>query len=143
MDNDDVRRGRATTHKKFGEWNAILTGDLLLNLSYQLIFSIRNLSEKELQMLGKIFSHSLGGKGLIHGQYLDLSKEMNSSLDSLILTHKLKTARLIQVALIGGAILSGHSENSELKKIAKLGENIGIIFQLLDDLSELKDKNHR
>ncbi len=141
MDNDDLRRGRATTHKKFGEWNAILTGDLLLNLSYQLLFSLKEISGEDLTILGKIFSHSLGGKGLIHGQYLDLSKEMNANLLNLTLTHKLKTARLIQVALLGSAILAKASDSKKLKKIARLGENIGIIFQLIDDLTELKDVN--
>jgi geranylgeranyl pyrophosphate synthase len=140
MDNDDYRRGRESTHKKFGEWQAILAGDGLLNLSYGLL---GNIESDKLPQLLRLCHWCLGNKGLIQGQVLDLSNEMNNSFTNLILTHQLKTARLIQLSLIGGALLSPAQDSSELynisKKLFRLGHSIGVSFQLLDDLTELTE----
>lgn len=141
MDNDDFRRGKASTHKQFGEWRAILIGDGLLNISYQFLSKIKLESPTQSLQLIKIFSHAMGPKGLIHGQTLDLSHEMTTSFPNTLLTHQLKTARLIQMSLVGGAIVSNKASNKMLKDIWRYGESIGILFQLLDDLSELADKN--
>lgn len=86
-------------------------------------------------MILKVFSHALGPKGLIRGQYLDLSEEV-SSFKSLLKTHELKTARLIQIALIGGGLLSNNISYRKIINLAKLGYSIGIIFQLFDDLDD-------
>jgi geranylgeranyl pyrophosphate synthase len=144
MDNDEFRRGKLSVHKKFGEWKAILVGDGLLNISYQFI-SKTNLKNHSSFLLS-LFSHSLGPKGLIHGQVLDLSLEMRESFQKTILTHQLKTARLIQISLVGAAIISFDQQNlniknksNDLKNMWRLGENLGILFQLLDDLSELSE----
>lgn len=139
MDNDDLRRGKASTHKQFGEWQAILIGDGLLNISYQFLSKINLESPMQLITLIKIFSHSMGPKGLIHGQNLDLSHEMTKNFDNTLLTHQLKTARLIQISLLGGAIISQQANFQKLKQIWKYGESVGILFQLLDDLSELSE----
>lgn len=140
MDNDDIRRGKAATHKKFGEWQAILIGDGLLNISYQFLIKVKNLDLPNYQLLLKIFAHSLGPKGLIHGQYLDLSQEMTLNFENTILTHKLKTGRLIQVAMLSPAIILNSKEKNINKTLWRAGENIGILFQLLDDLSELSEE---
>jgi len=140
MDNDDYRRGKESTHKKFGEWQAILIGDGLLNISYQFLSKINLESPQQLITLIKVFAHSMGPKGLIHGQNLDLSHEMTKNFPNTLLTHQLKTARLIQMALLGGAIISNKASFPTLKKIWRYGESIGILFQLLDDLSELADE---
>ncbi len=141
MDNDDFRRGKESTHKKFGEWKAILIGDGLLNISYQFISKINLDSPIQTLRLMKLFSHAMGPKGLIHGQTLDLSHEMTNSFSNTLLTHQLKTARLIQMALVGGAIVSNKATNKMLKDIWRYGESVGILFQLLDDLSELAEES--
>ncbi len=148
MDDDAYRRGKLSTHKQFNEWSALLAGDGLLNLSYQLLFKIEH---PLIVDYGRYFAWCMGTKGLIHGQCLDLSEESNLSLNSLIHTHRLKTARLIQASVVGGRVIGlpqNCIENSKIKQwkdiksAHRLGEALGITFQLLDDLSELVIENH-
>ena len=135
MDNDLIRRGKPSTHVKFGEWQATLIGDGLLNLSFQILSDIRH---DQLGKIIKIFAHCTGPKGLIEGQVLDLGQEMNLSLNLLLKTHELKTARLIQAALVLTALVSNQSTQT-LKDLWRFGKELGISFQLLDDLTELCD----
>lgn len=141
MDNDDMRRGRASTHKQFGQWQALLSADGLLNASYAVL---SNLDTPNLKYILKYATWALGPKGLILGQALDLSGIMNKSFDNLLLTHKLKTARLIQCCLVLPIMAKEEKLNSVdfklLKKLHKFGEHIGVVFQLLDDLCELSDE---
>lgn len=134
MDNDDYRRGRLSTHKKFGQWQALLIGDGLLNISYQLIAKI----DCPQSTLLKIMSWALGPKGLILGQALDLSGEMAKSFSSLYRTHELKTGRLIQLSILGSYLLAeAHINLKTAKNLARLGQSMGLVFQFLDDLTEL------
>jgi geranylgeranyl pyrophosphate synthase len=137
MDNDEWRRGKIATHKKFGEWQALLAGDGLLNASYRMISMIEH---PNLPRLFKVITWALGPKGLIQGQVLDLSSSKLDSFQLLKKTHQLKTARLIQSAIVGGMLLidSNHHPNRLLLDMYKLGNGIGVLFQLLDDLSELE-----
>lgn len=134
MDDDVVRRGKPCTHITYGEWKALLTGDGLLNISYQLLAKIKN---ERLVELINFFSWACGPKGLIHGQVLDLSGEMTLSFQNIYRTHELKTARLIQVAILGSAILSIPKNRKLEGKIWRFSRLLGVNFQLLDDLSEL------
>lgn len=137
MDNDLMRRGKPSLHAQFGHWQAILIGDGLLNMSYQVLAKINH---PEAMNVLKIFSHATGAKGLIHGQVLDLSQEMNLNLENLIRTHELKTARLIQASLSLSAFLT--TSNKELAcEYWRFGNHLGILFQLLDDLMELTVQN--
>ncbi len=137
MDDDDYRRGRLSSHKKFSEWEAILAGDALINLSYEILAELPSLY---LNKLLKYFSSFTGPQGLIFGQVLDLNDE-NKNLDEILRLHELKTARLIQLAFIGAAIINDKQEH--LEKYKELGKAIGVNFQLLDDLCELtKDLGH-
>jgi geranylgeranyl pyrophosphate synthase len=131
MDDDDYRRGRESTHKKFNEWKAVLAGDALLSISMGML---SNINSKKLPELLKLYCEYTGPKGLILGQVMDLGLE-NETIDNIIRIHTLKTSRLIQLALEGSYLLS----NSQIDQsdISKLGLNIGILFQLLDDLSEI------
>ncbi len=133
MDDDDIRRGRASAHKQFSEWQAILSGDALLNLSYELLADI---PADNLPQLLKEFSVSNGAKGLILGQVMDLAQE-KQSIESILTLHELKTGRLIQLALVGSAIISG--KQKMIEPLRELGKAIGLNFQLLDDLCELAD----
>lgn len=141
MDDDQFRRGKLSCHAKYSPWEALLTGDGLLNISYSLLSHI---TPEKLPNLLKFFSWALGPKGLILGQELDLSKQMTQSFYNTLRTHELKTGRLIQLALAGSYLIingaknpKGYSEYMVLKKLFKLGGYLGIVFQLLDDLGEL------
>lgn len=140
MDDDDYRRGKLSTHKKFSEWQSLLAGDGLLNLSYQLIFQLQS---PLTPIFGRYMARALGPKGLIHGQTMDLLRQSNLSLKNLVETHRLKTARLIQVALVGGYILGqkqGDHSLEDAKRYHRLGESLGLAFQFLDDLTELDEE---
>jgi geranylgeranyl pyrophosphate synthase len=138
MDNDLERRGKPCTHIAYNEWSALLTGDGLLNISYQLLAKINHQRSHHLL---RFFSWALGPKGLIHGQVMDLSNEMTLSLENTIRTHELKTARLIQVAILGSALIARPSKNTAQEKaLWKYARHLGINFQLIDDLSELAEK---
>ena len=137
MDDDAVRRGRPSTHRQFGEWQALLAGDGLSTLSYRALSLIKS---PQLPRLLRYTSWALGPKGLIGGQHLDLSGEMTRSFSQLMATHKLKTSRLMQVALVGSGLLTEGADLRTLKTPHRLGEYLGISFQLLDDLGELGDE---
>lgn len=134
MDDDDMRRGRPSSHKQFNQWKAILAGDSLLCLSFELIAQIEH---PDLREIFNTFSQYTGGNGLILGQFLDLNND-NQNLEALLKIHELKTAKLIQLALIGPAIISNRAEI--LPELETLGKNLGINFQLLDDLCEFCDE---
>lgn len=135
MDNDQMRRGKPCTHIAFPEWQALLAGDGLLNISYQLLSKINHPRSNE---LFRLFSWALGPKGLIHGQVLDLTHEMTESFQNTLRTHELKTARLIQVAILGSSIIANDkADRKKEKKLFKYSRLLGVNFQLIDDLSEL------
>lgn len=141
MDDDNERRGKPSTHIKFNEWKALLAGDGLQTASFALLSKFEG---EALPLIIKFFSWALGPKGLIQGQYLDLSEEMTVGLEELILTHQYKTARLIQVSILLGFWASDnklerHQAYRTSKQLFKLGHCVGIVFQLLDDLTELVD----
>lgn len=138
MDDDIIRRGKPCTHIAYGEWKALLAGDGLLNISYQLLSKIKNDRTNELI---QFFSWACGPKGLIQGQVLDLSGEMTQSFQNIYRTHELKTARLIQVAILGSCILSMPKKRNIEGKIWRYSKLLGINFQFIDDLSELCESN--
>lgn len=137
MDDDTMRRGKPCTHIVYGQWQALLAGDGLINISYQLLSKIKHARTLELI---RFFSWALGPKGLIHGQVLDLSHEMTLNFENTLRTHELKTARLIQVAILGSAVLCSEKNYEREKKLWKYSRLLGINFQLIDDLSELAEE---
>ena len=141
MDDDDMRRGKPSVHKQFGQWKAVLAGDALLNVSYQLLAKLDCPLAEEIRTF---YSWALGPKGLILGQVMDLSNEMTLNFENLIRTHQLKTARLIQTSLLGGFLASQSAYTLEVKREAyqffKLGDRLGVLFQMLDDLTELTEE---
>jgi geranylgeranyl pyrophosphate synthase len=130
MDDDDERRGRPSLHKKFNEWKALLAGDALMNLSYELISYIET---DHTRGLLKNFSQFTGINGLIYGQYLDL-KGADKSFEQTLELHRLKTARLIQLSIIGPLISEDYQD---IDQFSSFGEKLGLYFQIQDDLSEL------
>lgn len=141
MDNDDFRRGKPSTHKAFNEWKALLVGDGLLVTSFAELAEIKSIHLNKMLRFATCFT---GPRGLIFGQILDLNQEMNISIENLIFTHQLKTARLFQLSFILSYYCSldkkDKNEKPQLQDIIffyKLGDELGILFQLLDDLVDL------
>lgn len=137
MDNDDIRRGKPSTHKKYNDWMAILAGDSLLAVSFS---NLCKVSPNKLPWLLKFFGFCTASKGLILGQCLDMEGSSNTSLQHLLTTHKLKTSRLIQLAVVGSTYLAKDLNLVDYKKMMRLGNAIGLSFQLLDDYQELSDE---
>lgn len=133
MDNDLIRRGKASTHAHYGEWKAILGGDALLIASFNELAKINHKNFKEVM---KLMTWTTGAKGLIEGQFRDLGADKN-----IIRIHELKTARLIQLATLGSYLLTEKQNLRGKIEFLRLGREIGVSFQLLDDLSELAEEN--
>lgn len=135
MDNDLIRRGKASTHAQFGEWKAILAGDALLIASFGELMRITHPRQTSVH---KLFSWATGARGLILGQFLDLGAKGTASLEDVVRIHELKTARLIQVCTLGAYLLSEKKQSLRSTiEFLRLGREIGVSFQLLDDLGEL------
>ena len=135
MDNDDYRRGKFSTHKKFGEANAILCGDALLNLAFETVLSNQNFSNFYLDAIKVLFDYS-GYKGMILGQILDLDYEGKSlteqDLYDVIIN---KTVKLISAPIIMASKLSGGKYLDTLNNYAF---NIGVLFQIIDDIMDVE-----
>lgn len=138
MDDDDLRRGRPTSHKVFGEATAILAGDGLLNLAFEtaLIYSQAR-PERTLAALSAL-ARASGVYGMIGGQVLDLENEGKEALgeERLIKTHELKTGALIMAGAHMGAILGGADESGQ-KSAREFGKGLGLAFQAVDDILDV------
>lgn len=132
MDNDDFRRGKPSSHKKFGEANALLAGDALLTHAFSALASAQ-LSSKQIADAVKELAHYAGVNGMIGGQVIDLEGEnKNLGIDELFLMDKLKTAALIKVSCVLGCIAADKYE--KIPCAVKFAENLGIAFQIIDDI---------
>ncbi len=142
MDNDDFRRNRLTTHKVFGQANAILAGDALLNLAFEtmLKWSLNNPDERKNRAMYEIGKAS-GQCGMVGGQVLDIKAENKKiSEDELFTIYKGKTAALIRASIVSGAIVGGASE-SDIESLRRFGTKLGLCYQMQDDiLDDEEDK---
>lgn len=140
MDNDDLRRGKPTTHVKYGEANAILVGDGLLTHSFE-ILSNANVNDKTLRKLLYEISYAAGVSGMVMGQFIDLYyEERDINFEMLKILHSKKTGAMIRGAVRVGAIAS-EKENINLENITKYGEAIGLAFQIQDDILDVISDN--
>ena len=137
MDDDDFRRGKPTCHKAFDEATAILAGDALLTLSFELLSQIPNLSaEKKLEII-QLYSFSAGTQGMVGGQFIDLeSEDKTITLRELETIHRKKTGALIKAAILAGAI-AGNTNQDTYDKLAVYADNIGLAFQIKDDILDV------
>ncbi|MBN1687924.1 MAG: polyprenyl synthetase family protein [Candidatus Omnitrophica bacterium] len=132
LDNDAVRRGNPTVHKKFGESIAVLTGDGLLTLAFNVLSQISS-AEKAVRLIGEI-STAAGSYGMIGGQVADIeSSDRTLSLPMLDYINIHKTGKLIKVSAVAGAVMGGASPKG-FQHIAKYGELLGLAFQSIDDM---------
>ncbi|WP_195468070.1 polyprenyl synthetase family protein [Clostridium sp. D43t1_170807_H7] len=137
MDNDDLRRGKPTNHKVYGENIAVLAGDTLLNEAMNLMmrFSLKN-GEKSL-VAAEMIASAAGPEGMIGGQVVDIINEGKKiSEDELKYMHMNKTGALIKVSIVSGAIL-GEAPEDDVRKLEKFGENLGLAFQIKDDILDV------
>ena len=139
MDNDEYRRGKLTTHKKFGEAMGILSGDALLNGAFETAFLAFD-SETEAAQIGralKILGHKAGMYGMVGGQVVDVEKDgCFMDEDMLYFVHKNKTSALIEAALMTGTVLAGADEK-QAAVMEQCGTDIGLAFQIQDDILDV------
>ncbi len=137
MDNDDLRRGMPTSHKKFGEATAILAGDALLNKAFEVVSSYKGKQTERAMKAINILSVSSGTEGMIGGQIVDmLSEGKTITLDELRYLHLNKTGAIIRSACVIGAVMAGASEE-EIKAVDRFAQNLGIAFQIQDDILDV------
>ena len=134
MDNDDFRRGKKSNHIVFGEADAILAGDALQALAYEIIADDNNLSNESKIRAIKLLSNACGKNGMVFGQHLDIKSESKDiSQMEIENIHSLKTGKLIECAVMLGQ-LENISSNEKIFK--SFGRNIGLAFQIIDDYLE-------
>ncbi|KUJ95180.1 MAG: geranylgeranyl diphosphate synthase, type [Desulfonauticus sp.] len=140
MDNDDLRRGKPTNHKIYGEGMAILAGDALLTQSFELMLSTPLPPSYVLAATLEV-SKAAGPKGMVGGQVLDLSLENQEDiqLNQIQEMHTLKTGALLTVSCLSGALLaqSKKEDAKALERAKTYGENFGLAFQIVDDILDL------
>jgi geranylgeranyl diphosphate synthase type II len=141
MDNDDLRRGRPTSHKVFGEGMAILTGDALLTYAFLILSSPHYGSDipfhNRLRIIEEL-AHASGIEGMIGGQVLDLDAQNKSlGLDEVARIHSLKTGCLIKASIRIGGIAAEAREN-EIEALSEYGAHLGLAFQITDDILDLE-----
>lgn len=137
MDNDDLRRGKATNHKVYGENIAVLAGDALLNEAMILLmdFSIKN--GKDALVAAREIAYAAGADGMIGGQVVDIINEGKKiSKEELNYMHLKKTGELIRASIVAGAILA-EVDKSEIELLNKFGLNLGLAFQIKDDILDV------
>lgn len=137
MDNDDYRRGRFSTHKKFGEANAILTGDALNTLAFEVCLNKKEFSENDWFALAEIGKYS-GMNGMVGGQVCDLENENKASDEkNLLSVYEGKTVGLIKASVLSASRLSGGKYYDPLSDFA---ENYGLMFQFTDDVLDVEGR---
>ncbi|MBO6454381.1 polyprenyl synthetase family protein, partial [Enterococcus faecalis] len=133
MDDDDLRRGKPTNHKVFGEATAILAGDGLLTGAFQLL-SLSQLGLSEKVLLMQQLAKAAGNQGMVAGQMGDIEGEKVSlTLEELAAVHEKKTGALIEFALIAGGVLANQTEEV-IGLLTQFAHHYGLAFQIRDDL---------
>lgn len=141
MDNDDLRRGKPTNHKVFGEAVALLAGDGLLTLAFNLMAGYgvdKKVEKTALLRVIELISSAAGYKGMVGGQVVDISyegKDPEPAVVEYIHTHK--TGAMIAASVTAGTILAGGSEE-ESKSINRYGQQVGLAFQIADDILNIE-----
>ena len=141
LDNDDLRRGKPTSHKKFGEATAILAGDALLTLAFETIAAAPVAAERRVAMVTEIASSAGTVRGMVGGQVADLEGEGKPvSPEMLEYIHRSKTAALIRASITAGAICAG-APADDVARLRRFGETIGWAFQVTDDILDVEESS--
>ncbi len=136
MDNDDMRRGKPTNHKIFGEAHALLAGDTLLTYAFEVLASNENVSDKSIRLASLALARCAGFSGMAGGQMIDLtSGEGIKTFEELKKMHSLKTGALIRCAMLLGYFAACDNPRDDvIDDIEQYATNIGIAFQIRDDI---------
>jgi geranylgeranyl diphosphate synthase type II len=141
LDNDDLRRGKPTCHKKFGEALAILAGDALLTLAFETISATLVASERCVSILGEVASAAGTINGMVGGQVADVEAEgKRVDPQTLEYIHRSKTAALIRASITAGALCAGAGPE-DVARLRRFGETIGWAFQVTDDILDVEESS--
>lgn len=142
LDNDDLRRGRPTCHKVFGDAMAILAGDALLTLAFEVLSRLPMTSaEKKIRLVHELARASGTVGGMIGGQVNDIEGERQPPTAHLLNSiHRAKTGALLRASVRMGAIYAGANEE-ELAALSEYGEHVGLAFQIVDDLLDVEESS--
>lgn len=137
MDDDDLRRGRPTNHKVYGEALAILAGDGLLTYSFELISNDDQLNNEDKVWLIQLLAKNAGPVGMVGGQVADIEAENKElTMKELEYIHQHKTGKLLSFSVLAGAKIAG-ANNEELKLFEEFSQHIGLAFQISDDILDV------
>ncbi|MCU1287354.1 MAG: farnesyl-diphosphate synthase [Acidobacteriales bacterium] len=143
LDNDDLRRGKPTCHKVYGEATAILAGDALQTYAYEVLSKLNCPAEARVRIVEEI-SHGTGTiEGMIGGQVVDLESE-HQKPDAKVLEyiHRSKTGALITASLVSGGLYAGGSD-AQIKSLREFGRAIGLAFQIVDDVLDVTQSSEQ
>lgn len=142
LDNDDLRRGRPTCHKVFGDAMAILAGDALLTLAFEVLSKLKNVdAERRIDLVRELATASGTVGGMIGGQVNDLEGEGKFPTAELLESiHRAKTGALLRASVRMGAIYAG-ADAEQLAALTKFGEHIGLAFQIVDDILDVEQSS--
>ena len=136
MDDDDLRRGQPSLHKKYNEATAVLAGDAMQSMAIEMLLDNQHFTEKQNNLLAKMLLETIGSKGMILGQALDIEYESREANESeILLMCELKTGVLIEFCFLAPLMIT----NATNEKWKRLGKIVGISFQLIDDLLDLQE----
>ena len=141
MDDDDMRRNQPSNHIKYGEANAVLTGDALQALAYEILCNDISLSAQDKIRAIKLLSQACGKNGMVLGQHLDIQNETNLkeiSQEDLDYIHQLKTGKLIECSVLFGQINNNLSKD-QLKNFNNFSSKLGLAFQIVDDVLDVTE----
>ncbi|MCH8946701.1 MAG: polyprenyl synthetase family protein [Acidobacteria bacterium] len=144
LDNDDLRRGRPTCHKKFGEATAILAGDALLTLAFEVLARMRRPAPGPHAAIIRELAAAVGTRGgMIAGQMADLEAEgRRVSARQLETIHRGKTGALIRASVRTGALFAG-ADKPSLQRLSRFGAKLGLAFQIVDDVLDVRSSTRR
>ena len=136
MDDDDLRRGQPSLHKKYNEATAVLAGDAMQSMALEMLLDNQYFTEKQNNLLAKMLLETIGSKGMILGQALDIEYESREANESeILLMCELKTGLLIEFCFLAPLMIADATN----EKWKRLGKIVGISFQLIDDLLDLQE----
>jgi geranylgeranyl diphosphate synthase type II len=141
LDNDDLRRGKPTCHKRFGEAMAILAGDALLTLAFETLARADVEPLRRVRIIAEVSSSAGTVRGMVGGQVADLEAE-GKRVDAAALEyiHRSKTAALIRAAIVGGAIAGGAAD-ADIEGLRRFGDALGWEFQVVDDILDVQESS--
>jgi geranylgeranyl diphosphate synthase, type II len=141
LDNDDLRRGKPTCHKKFGEAIAILAGDALLTLAFETVGAAPVAAERRVAIVTEIAGAAGTVNGMVGGQVADLEAEGKSVAPEMLeYIHRSKTAALIRASVTSGALCAG-APTEDVARLRRFGESIGWAFQVTDDILDVEESS--